>query len=85
MSDPLPDPEEVARMIERLIGGGVRVQAQTRLFELEGFTSLVVVDLVERLEERIGREIPAEAIEPETFSSPTAIVEAVATATGVPS
>jgi len=81
VSGGLPGPEEVARLVEQAIGGGVRVTAQTELLELDGFTSIVVVDLVGQLEERLGREIPPEAIAPETFSSPATISEAVAAAT----
>ena len=72
------DADRVARLLEQIIGGGLKLAPDTELFELDGFTSLVVVDLTERLEYELGREIPAELIAPETFSSSSAIADAIA-------
>lgn len=78
MSGASIDATRVAGLVEQLVGGGVRVDPHTPLFELDGFSSLIVVDLVERIEGELGREIPAELIAPESFSSPAAVSAALA-------
>lgn len=66
------------------------IVATTLLQELKGFDSLLVANLLERLESHLGFEMDPALILPETFVSPLTIAEALIqsqlrTQEGVPS
>jgi acyl carrier protein len=45
------------------------------LFDLPGFDSIAVVAVLERLEDELGMEVPAQLIVPETFESVAALTK----------
>jgi len=53
------------------------IGATTPLQELKGFDSLLVANLLERLESHLGFEMDPALILPETFVSPLTIAEAL--------
>jgi acyl-CoA synthetase (AMP-forming)/AMP-acid ligase II/acyl carrier protein len=61
-----------------MLGDGQQVRPDTSLFDLAGFNSLAVAELVERLEEQIGMEIPPALLVPQTFETPATLSTAVA-------
>lgn len=62
--------ETAARTIADLLGTSVSaVRAPASLFDLPGFDSVCVVATLERLEDELGVEVPADRIVPEAFDS----------------
>jgi acyl carrier protein len=64
------------------LGGGRRLTESTRLLELPACDSLAIATLVERLEDRLQREIAPELIVPETFATPMTIAAALGVGAG---
>jgi acyl carrier protein len=56
------------------------VDAADWLFDLPGFDSLAVVEILARLESAFGVEVPAEAVLPEVFGRVSALAELVSAA-----
>lgn len=69
--------EHVAELVAKLLHLPEPVPLDAELIELDGFSSLFVAELVERLEEELCRELPPELIVPETFESPAALAAAL--------
>jgi acyl carrier protein len=83
-------PEHDARMVavvldvaSETLGRGRRLTASTRLLELPACDSLAIATLVERLEDRLQREIAPELIVPETFATPLTIASALLSGGGI--
>lgn len=70
-------PDTVLACIAEVLGDGRALRHDTALLDVPGFTSIVVADLVERLEEELGVEVPPGLIVPETFETPAAIATAL--------
>jgi len=62
-----------------------QVQVATALYELPGFDSVALVEILGRLEDALGAEIPAEWIVPEAFTSVDALAGLLDAAAGVAS
>lgn len=56
------------------------VTSATSLFDLEGFDSLMVVTVLERLESSLGVEVDADEIVPEAFDTVDALTDVLARA-----
>ncbi len=69
--------EHVAELVAELLRLPEPVPLEAELIDLDGFSSLFVAELVERLEEELGRELPPELIVPETFESPATLAAAL--------
>ncbi len=65
------------------LGRGRRLTASTRLLDLPACDSLAIATLVERLEDRLHREIAPELIVPETFTTPSTIASALLSGGGI--
>ena len=62
--------ETAARTIADLLGTSVAaVHGPASLFDLPGFDSVCIVATLERLEDELGVEVPADRILPEAFDS----------------
>ncbi|GAA5078430.1 acyl carrier protein [Streptomyces similanensis] len=80
VTDNLPDVDALGRAAAALVAEHLglpegEVRSARCLFDLPGFDSLAVIAVLEGLEERAGREVPAERIMPEAFESITSIAE----------
>ena len=58
-------------------GGPVVIQEDTTLQDLNGFDSLFIAGLLERIEDHFGVEMNPALILPETFETPLTIAEAL--------
>jgi acyl carrier protein len=67
----------IAALVAELLGVDAP-RADADLLALEGFDSLAIVELVERLEHALGRALPDELLTPEAFATPRALADAVA-------
>lgn len=67
----------VVDVASQTLGRGRRLTASTPLLELPACDSLALATLVERLEDRLQREIAPELIVPETFATPLTIASAL--------
>lgn len=60
----------IATVVASVLGcGPQQVYDSTALYELPGFDSVALVTILERLEDALGTEIPAEWIVPEAFAT----------------
>jgi acyl carrier protein len=80
-----PDREQLRRQVtetvaEVLLTPPAEVAAATSLFDLEGFDSLMVVAVLERLESGLGVEVDPDEIVPEAFDTVDALTEVIARA-----
>jgi len=74
---------QVAAVIAGVLGcEPERVGAATALYELPGFDSVTLVTILDRLEDALGAEIPAEWIVPEAFTTVSALAELLDAAAG---
>ena len=55
------------------------VAPDAQLFELDGFDSLAIAEVVAEIEQMLGRRVPAELILPENFETPAGLARALAT------
>lgn len=62
-----------------------QVRAATALYELPGFDSVALVEILGRLEDSLGAEIPAEWIVPEAFTTVDALTGLLDAVAGVAS
>ncbi len=67
----------IAQKVGELLGGRTVVHVDSDLLNLDGFSSLTVVALVDAIEEQIGHELPVAVIGPETFSSPAVLADSI--------
>lgn len=61
---------------DELGGASDRLTETTVLYDVAGFDSLRIAALIERLEARLGVELPPESMRPEVFASAGALAEA---------
>jgi acyl carrier protein len=66
--------DTLARTVADVLGvPATDVLSADSLFDLPGFDSIAIVSVLERLEDDLGVEVPAEEIVPEAFESLTAL------------
>ena len=61
---------------DELGGASDTLTETTVLYDVAGFDSLRIAALIERLEARLGAELPPESMRPEVFASAVALAEA---------
>jgi acyl carrier protein len=64
-------------VVEHLGDDALLVSEATVLFDLPGFDSLAVTSLIDRLEARLGIELPPDIIRPELFETPGKLADAM--------
>lgn len=74
--------ERVSAAVEAVFGRPPH--PATSLFDLPGFDSITIVAVLERLENELGVEVPAELIMPEAFESLDSLTDLLASATPIP-
>ncbi|MET0135816.1 MAG: acyl carrier protein [Kibdelosporangium sp.] len=68
----------VAARLGEVLGVSAETAMDTpSLFDLPGFDSVAVVSVMERLEDELGVQIPAELIVPEAFESVTSLTKII--------
>ena len=67
----------VLKCVRDELGGASDTLTETTvLYDVAGFDSLRIAALIERLEARLGTELPPESMRPEVFASTVALAEA---------
>jgi hypothetical protein len=66
----------VVRLLQEIVGGQAVVTARSYLFDLPGFDSISLADLVSQLEAHVG-PLPDEILVPQVFGTATKIATAV--------
>lgn len=74
--------EHVITAVEAVFGRSP--DPATSLFDLPGFDSITIVAVLERLENELGVEVPAELIVPEAFESLDSLTDLLTSATPIP-